>query len=425
MSVKFSSSRGNFSSYGGLGLFSELVSSSSLSRRLKEYLPVGKRRHNIHSDLKFKTLLYAFGVGGDCLEDIDTFAKDVGFQAVCKNRVYKSGVYGNFLRSFDGWQIRGLDKVLRDSAFELRRRAFPEDRDFILDVDSTFHVQYGRKMEGLAFDYEKKWGLSSLQAFDQHGIQYAMKVREGNTFTSVGTAEVVRQVFSHMPRKYHRFMRGDSGMCNFDVMNACIENDVDFVLAMRANMYRKIKNAQAFWHWKQSEIKTRDGRECEITCAPYHPRGFKKAMRVVLIRAKKKNPDMFEKFDHYGWVTNIGTSEKSDEEIIEFYKKRGNAENFIKELKNGYDIHHFPCQKLSANKVYGIIGALAMNFMRVLGRIMHPQGLIYSKKIRFNMIYIGAQVVKKSRYTFMKISKHKFKEVAYWLSKIKRQVSYT
>ena len=424
MSIKYSGSRGDFSSYGGLGLLSELVSSSGLSRRLKEYLPVGKRGYKVHSNLKFKTLLYAFGIGGDCLEDLDVFSQDAGFQAVCKGRVYSSMCYGNFLRSFESWQIRGLNKVLRDLAFELRHRAFPEDRDFVLDVDSTFHEQSGRKMEGLGYDYEKKWGLSSLQAFDQHGFQYAMRVREGSTFTSVGTAEVIRQVFSHMPRKYHRYMRGDSGMCNFDVMSACVENDVDYVLAMRANMYRKIKNSQAFWYWKKSGIKTRDGRECEITCAPYHPKGFKKAMRVVMIRAKKKTPEIFDKYDHYGWVTNIGTSEKSDEEIIEFYRKRGNAENFIKELKNGYDIHHFPCQKLSANKVYGIISAVAMNFMRVLGRIMHPKGLIYSKKIRFNMIFIGAQVVKKSRYTFMKVSKHKLKEVAYWLSKIKQKVSY-
>ncbi|MBP9706169.1 MAG: transposase [Oligoflexales bacterium] len=47
-----------------------------------------------------------------------------------------------------------------------------------------------------------------------------------------------------------------------------------------------------------------------------------------------------------------------------FYKKRGNAENFIRELKNGFDIQHFPCLKLNANKAYGLLAAFAYNLMR-------------------------------------------------------------
>jgi hypothetical protein len=41
--------------------------------------------------------------------------------------------------------------------------------------------------------------------------------------------------------------------------------------------------------------------------------------------------------------------------VIEFYRKRGNAENYIREDKYGFDLKHYPCLKLIANKAYGLI----------------------------------------------------------------------
>jgi hypothetical protein len=38
-------------------------------------------------------------------------------------------------------------------ALQMRMKLFPDSRDFILDVDSTIHRQYGRKMEGCAYNY--------------------------------------------------------------------------------------------------------------------------------------------------------------------------------------------------------------------------------------------------------------------------------
>ncbi len=69
-------------------------------------------------------------------------------------------------------------------------------------------------------------------------------------------------------------------------------------------------------------------------------------MRVVFIRAKKFQPTLFERYDYHAWVTNMGEREMNNEKLIDFYKKRGNAENFICELENGFNMHHFPCQSL-------------------------------------------------------------------------------
>jgi len=46
----------------------------------------------------------------------------------------------------------------------------------------------------------------------------------------------------------------------------------------------------------------------------------------------------------------------SDEKILKFYRRRSQVENNI---KNGMDFHHFPCMKLKANNVWGLIGVIA------------------------------------------------------------------
>lgn len=147
---------------------------------------------------------------------------------------------------------------------------------------------------------------------------------------------------------------------------------------------------------------------------------------MVIIRAEVAQPGLFDKYEDryncFAWVTSLGEHEMGNEEVIEFYKKRGNAENYIRETKNAYDMHHFPCQKLLANKIYGIIAAFAHNLMRIGSFLISPKKTRFSKIIRFRMVFIAAQVVKKSRYVILRFSQHQYEEVNHWLTTIKLQI---
>src|SRR5690606_11499241 len=116
-----------------------------------------------------------------------------------------------------------------------------------------------------------------------------------------------------------RYFRGDSGMCNFDVFNACSDARAQFVIAMRANMYESLEHRVRSWV-PTKHIKFRDGRSCEIGQTVYHPKGMKHALRVVIIRAKKSVCNVFEgRYDYRAWVTNIGEHDMKNEKIIDFY----------------------------------------------------------------------------------------------------------
>jgi hypothetical protein len=108
-------------------------------------------------------------------------------------------------------------------------------------------------------------------------------------------------------------------------------------------------------------------------------------------------------------LAKIPSSQMSNEEVIEFYRGRANAENFIKEQKNGHDFHHFPFKKLSANQAYGLVGKIAYNMMRFLSFFISNQGC-FSKRVRNKLIKLPCQVVRHARRLTVRFS-YKTKEV--------------
>ena len=78
--------------------------------------------------------------------------------------------------------------------------------------------------------------------------------------------------------------------------------------------------------------------------------------------------------DHAGIQIHIVFSSKADLKYPTFEQLPGDR------LKNGIDLHHFPCQKLDANRVYGTIAAFAYNFMRFMSLVTRPGKIEFAKK---------------------------------------------
>ena len=126
-----------------------------------------------------------------------------------------------------------------------------------------------------------------------------------------------------------------------------------------------------------------------------------------------------DRWETHAFITNISESEMDAEQVLLFYRGRGNAENFIRELKYGFDLKHFPCQKLDANRVYGLIAAFAHNLVRFVSNRMYPGKTAFVKKIRFRLVSLAAQVVRQARQTFIVFHRRHKEEVERCLMNIK------
>ena len=421
MITKLEATNKALSALGGLNLFSSVFEHLTLEETLVQALPATKVTTKASGFAKFRALCLGLVAGADCLDDMERLGQDPAFAAQA-GHVNAATTYGDYLRSFTKAQLKDLNLGLIDTALRLRKTAQPKAKDFILDLDSTSHVQSGEKIEGCAYNYKNEWCLDSLQAFDQFGFQYWMELRPGNTFTANGAPTAINEIFKRVPKKQGRLLRADSGYCNVDVFNACYHADVKFVCAMRENMFGPLVRRVANWK-KAKTVKAKGGRECDIAHTLYQQQKGSQTLRVVMIRALKEDVQalaLFDdaRYDYYAWVTNVGHHEMTNEEIIDFYRGRGNAENFIRELKNGFDLKHLPCLKLTANKAYALIAGFAYNLTRYMGFVLSPRRPRFAKVIRFRMVNLACQVVRHARYVTMRFTHDVLKEVQHWSTTI-------
>jgi hypothetical protein len=423
------------SGHSGLILFDELWNRLNLKNRIRRLLPKKKKNRGTKQTDKFKSILFSFASGNDCLSDLDDLLKDSLFRSLAGGGLH-SRTAGDFLFGFHKRQIEKLQEVLLETTFFLRMAMYEENKS-ILSMDSTPHKQCGNKMEKLGFNYKGIWGFDSQNAYDQFGFSYLFDLRPGNTHSGIEAERWIHQIFSRCPEWMERYFRADSAYGKYEVYAALEAAKVKYTIVLKENIGRYVRREnKGHLDWVKTEIIFFDSADCEIAMGLYHLENLG-TRRVVFIRAKKsedeiKNQlDLFKEYDpeednykHYSIITNIDSSDLSGEEIIEFYRGRANCENFIKEQKYGFDFLHFPCKKFEANQVWGLIGTFAHNMTRFLSFCM-PQKIkrvrgkddvvrtvtqlgYFAKKVRSTVINLPSQVVRRSRSIKLKLnSNHK------------------
>ena len=135
-------------------------------------------------------------------------------------------------------------------------------------------------------------------------------------------------------------------------------------------------------------------------------------LRVVLIRTKKKKIESGDNhpYHYYAIVTNMSNAEMTNEKIIQFYRKRAQVENNIKDLKNGFDFHHFPCQSLKANHVWGLMGIIAYNLMRLVSFTISRDGC-FANTVRKKVVLKACEVIKHARSIELRMMDYIAREV--------------
>ena len=148
---------------------------------------------------KFKALLLGFITGAECLDDMERLRVDGAFSEMPMNA---ANTYGDFLRDFSLLNCKDTSKVLIEQALKLRDKIAPRKKDFILDIDSTPHVQCGKKIEGVEYNYKNLHCLDSIDAYDELGFQYHTEVRPGATYSSNGAVEIIGNISRVMKKRY-------------------------------------------------------------------------------------------------------------------------------------------------------------------------------------------------------------------------------
>lgn len=428
--LRLDTTKTKLTSASGLGTLIEAFDVSPLSEEFKKTLP---ERTSYRSQGSYRLGLIqiaSFVRGHDCIDDLIEFRHDETLFEIMRGDTVVPRTMGDFLRDYEDDHLNKTNQFLPSQCMSYRKnlerhlkKPYKPSLAPRLSIDSTSHVQEAKKMEGLAYNYKDEWCLDSQVIFDELGFCWDLELRSGNTKSGVGACEQVRRAFSSFKFHDEKYLSGDSAYCYQELIKTCMALGIKFTFTANQattqweDFIPTITNWQP-WVYSEEQIEKYqileiEPPEIEVGSFLWTP-NWNQGLRfpVVVKRMKKEQADFIHGiYKYYGVVTNMDLTRNSYQEIIEFHNKRGNAENFIREEKYGYDLKHFPCQKLKANHAYGLLAMVAHNLLRWAAIHDQPHRPKFSKKFRRMFIDIPGKMVSHGRTLTLKISEHYLKEV--------------
>ena len=369
---------GNLSSDGGLLLLKEfyhkLGVNSLLRNRFRTTDTASFRIHKDHENL----LQMLYQITGAYFQDdhADSLRNDPVLNAVIgKTALASQPTLSRFHNRMDERSLQQLEEIQRI----LRRRVYSVDKPehILFDLDSTLLAAYGTQ-EGEAFNYHyQAHGYHPLLCFDgMTGDLLMVELRPGTQYCSNGAAAFMLPLLEEYQRDYPQtalFARGDSGFATDELYSLFETNGTGYVIRLKENpVLRRL--AQDL----DSELYDLT-REDTVSHAVVYGEFLYKAgswdyPRRVVCKIEKPYGQMIHM--HTFVVTNM---ESSPEDLIRFYCKRGNMENFIKECKSGFDMSYVSSSSMIVNANRVQIDTVRLKLLKIAARVVSSARYVYFK----------------------------------------------
>jgi hypothetical protein len=406
------------SSSAGLGILLEKFNHSVLRAEFEACLPkrIGP---NSEGSYRLGLLLIASLVAGhECLEDIEQFRLDPIISHLFDGESNAARTVGDFLRDFDKEHTDKLRAFLvRLSIFvrkQIQSKKVPH-----FSIDTTSHIQSGRTLEGLAYNYKGEWCLDSQVVFDELGLCYGAELRPGNTKSGSDAVGLTRRALSPYLFRDEKRTHADSAFCHQEYIECQLSLGAKFTITANEATTGWNSHINEITDWESWKFEKKYAEEAvkrgqvlpriEVGRFLWQP-SWNEVLRFPIV-VKRTWLEEEGKWDHYAVVTNYSLYKHTKQTVIEEHNSRGNAENFIREQKYGYDLKHFPCKPLVANEAYLLLAMVAHNLMRWAALVIDPEKPPFAKRFRNQFIHRPGRLVNHSGRVVLKVSRAFFEEV--------------
>ena len=398
---------GNLSSDGGLLLLKEFYHKLGVKALLKKHFhttdSASFRIHKDHENL----LQMLYQITGAYFQDdhADSLRNDPVLNAVVgKAALASQPTLSRFHNRMDAQSLERLEDIQR--IFRRRVYSVEKPEHILFDLDSTLLAAYGTQ-EGEAFNYHyQAHGYHPLLCFDGlTGDLLKVELRPGTQYCSKGAAAFMLPLLEEYQRDYPKtalFARGDSGFATDELYSLFETNGTSYVIRLKENpVLRKLAEAL------DSELHDLTQEDAVSYAVVYGDFLYKAGSwdypRRVVCKIEKPYGQMLHM--HTFVVTNM---DSSPEDLIRFYCKRGQMENFIKECKSGFDMSYVSSSSMIVNANRVQIHALAYNLFNWFRRLTLPESMRKDRidTVRFKLLKLAARIVRSARYVYFKLCSH-------------------
>jgi len=268
----------------------------------------------------------------------------------------------------------------------------------VLDMDSSESPTYGSQ-EGSAYNgYFGCTCYHPLFCFNEFGDVEGAMLRKGNVHSADGWKGFLEPIVGrYRRRRMERFFRADAAFADPEVYRYLESQRFWYAIRVPGNnvLYEAIADL-----WRRPVGRPSSEPKVFYHSFQYRAESWEKPRRVVA----KVEWHLGELFPRVGFiVTNLPWWSRS---VVEFYNKRGTAEQWIKEGKNAVKWTRLSCREFKDNAVRLELFALAYNLANFMRRLALPRSIEHwtLTTLREKLVKIGAKVVKHSRYVIFQLA---------------------
>lgn len=371
--------------------------------------------------------LYALGLGYSAQDDLDRFCHDPALklavwdrsgEETATERLSSQPTQSRLIDTLAHY--RGNREALRDALggwLQRWTRATAADRrirQVTLDIDS-FPIEVFGKQEGGAYNgYHKAVTYHPLVAsfcvggdYDSdkvglrlgNGFLHAI-LRQGNVHTANGIRRFLRNVISRAREVAWSFdVRIDAGFTEGPVLDDLTDENVRFVGRLKSNPV--LEKMAAPHLWRPVGRPPKGGYEEVLELGSYQAETWKHPQRVILVIIDRPDPKtgqlpLFVK--HFFLVTNWTEEQKSGENVLEHYRRRGTFEDRLGEFKAAVG-PHLSSPQFHENEALLLLSLLAYNLAGMLRTELEAeQGACWDlKRFQLSVLKAGGRLTKHAR----------------------------
>ncbi|MBN2246908.1 MAG: IS1380 family transposase [Candidatus Aminicenantes bacterium] len=378
----------------------------------KRFSHLKKRQRGYSVSEKILSFVEMLIKGGRRLSDIDILSSDPGLlDMLGMDRFPQANTLGDLARRFTRREINSLAEiVMKLSSKTIRKQGLKE---IIVDIDSSLidsEVGIAEKSyEGLR-GFNPLMGIIKGQNLSMAGFSL---FRPGNAAPVANNLSLLRKISGYFKKNNPEVkvnVRMDSAGYNHKIMLYCDQAGHGFVIAGdRYGILLDTIAAIAEEEWeKLMPRKKPEPAAAEEVAEGIHfvgPEKRGKAYRFVVVRHKRDQLALFPEYE-YSYRIYFTNTDWDKHKVVHFYRQRGDAENVIKEEKEGFAIENIMSGDFLANAALFQMQLLAYNLVQYFKytNLKRSWWNLRIKQLRFRLINIAGVVVNHARKTILRIS---------------------
>ncbi len=266
--------------------------------------------------------------------------------------------------------------------------------EIVLDIDSTADPTYGQQEFSFYNGCYQRSVYHPLLIFERHtGYLLAAHLRRGEVGSSRGVVAVLRRVVKDLRRRFPQVpirVVGDAGFAIPTLYLFCERQHLEYTFgigtnpALRPRGERLLQKAERRWLRRRT-------RQCLYTSFRHRGKRWRRYSRRICVKAEHSSGGASARYV----ITN---RRGLAEEVFTFYHGRGECENRIEELKNGFAADRLSCHRFLANAFRLLLHAAAYNLV-VLFRRRLPECLRHAQieTLRTKLFKLGALITRSVR----------------------------